>query len=1244
MKNCLKKSLAFLLAFMMVFSFIAYVEPIEAGARATINTYRKTDKYGTPVWDGSNTYYSKWNSGSSYTTFTWPKHIYMDVSETLESAGYYYTVEWDYGNGTDYRIVNNGFIFGGWRLQNPSSWPANYNTMNNMFNNYDLDASTHGTQDGIDGGSSTDFDLKIGNDNWDGAQVIIWRNPNNDNNAQHQYVFMKGSPKTTGYGLYSTSGAKPNSFGGWQSWNNGWKSASDKYTTSNDSNNWTTDCYEGTWKEVRFEITIYDKSELNYAKQKADTIYSNNSSYSNYSTAGYANFVTQRNTTSDVLKTRVITQDGLTAQITNLSNAANAMKFAASNNTLLTAISNARAKMAEADYATKYTQASRNALATALDNATASSYDDGVATYTVNFSDNSTWNAGSKAAADQTAINNYATAINNAIAGLKNSYSITFKFANGTTDSKVYDDGATVSVPANSTKAPDATNHYSYSWTPSVSTTANANVTYTESLKTVPHSWSEWTQTKAPTCTAEGLKQRECTECGYVESDTVKENGHKAADAVNESIKESDCTAEGSYDEVVYCSVCGEELSRTPHIIAKLPHEAKAAVTEKLVPATCAKEGSYDEVVYCKNCSEELSRTPRTIEKLPHEAKAAVTEKLVPATCTKEGSYDEVVYCKNCPAELSRTTHAIEKLDHESAAAVTENLVPSSCTKEGSYDEVVYCKNCPAELSRTSHTIAKLPHESDDAVTENVVPSSCTKEGSYDEVVYCKNCPAELSRTPRTIDKLDHKAADAVKENVKKETCTAEGYYEAVVCCSVCGTELSRVPTVVPKADHEYVYHDAQLPSCSENGWFAYETCKNCDYSTYEYIEATGAHIYATEVEKAEATCLEDGYVINACTCGAEEKTVLKATDHEWGNWTVDTPATCVDGGVEKRVCKNDSAHFETKTIASTGHTPAAAVTENLVPATCTKEGSYDAVVYCKNCPEELSRTSHVIDNTDHEEATAVTENFVPATCAEEGSYDAVVYCKNCPEELSRTSHTIKKLSHEAAAAVTENLVPATCAKEGSYDNVVYCKNCSAELSRTSVKVSVTDHQYVDHKAQLPTCSEGGWKAYQTCKNCDYSTYEYIAATGKHIFTEKERLAATCLDDGYVILVCCECGKEEKTVIKAAGSHAWSEWIKIKAPTATENGEEMSICDNCGGKKTRIIPAIGTDTENPSPSPTPDQPDTPDTPDDDSSDKCSCSCHSKNSLVSFFFKLFTFIRKLFGMEEYRYCNCGIAHW
>ena len=40
---------------------------------------------------------------------------------------------------------------------------------------------------------------------------------------------------------------------------------------------------------------------------------------------------------------------------------------------------------------------------------------------------------------------------------------------------------------------------------------------------------------------------------------------------------------------------------------------------------------------------------------------------------------------------------------------------------------------------------------------------------------------------------------------------------------------------------------------------------------------------------------------------------------------------------------------------------------------------------------------------------------------------------------------------------------------------------------------------------------------------------------------------------------------------------------------------------------------------------------------------CSCNCHS-NSFMQFLHKILCFLYRIFGMEQYRYCGCGKAHW
>lgn len=75
----------------------------------------------------------------------------------------------------------------------------------------------------------------------------------------------------------------------------------------------------------------------------------------------------------------------------------------------------------------------------------------------------------------------------------------------------------------------------------------------------------EKTVTTAATCTENSYVVEYCY-CGAVVSETELENtalGHTEGEAVIENNVDATCTANGSYDTVVYCTVCKVELSRT---------------------------------------------------------------------------------------------------------------------------------------------------------------------------------------------------------------------------------------------------------------------------------------------------------------------------------------------------------------------------------------------------------------------------------------------------------------------------------------------------------------------------------------------------------------------------------------------------------------------------------------------------------------------------------------------------------
>lgn len=120
---------------------------------------------------------------------------------------------------------------------------------------------------------------------------------------------------------------------------------------------------------------------------------------------------------------------------------------------------------------------------------------------------------------------------------------------------------------------------------------------------------------------------------------------HKPATAVKENIKNSTCTAGGSYDSVVYCSVCKSEISRTKKDIPKLGHNCK--VTKSKKAATCTANGNTEQKT-CTRCKAVTGGA--VIKATGHKYKTTVTK----ATTSKNGSIASK--CSECGAVKSKTT------------------------------------------------------------------------------------------------------------------------------------------------------------------------------------------------------------------------------------------------------------------------------------------------------------------------------------------------------------------------------------------------------------------------------------------------------------------------------------------------------------------------------------------------------------------------------------------------------------
>lgn len=209
-----------------------------------------------------------------------------------------------------------------------------------------------------------------------------------------------------------------------------------------------------------------------------------------------------------------------------------------------------------------------------------------------------------------------------------------------------------------------------------------------------------------------------------------------------------------------------------------------------------------------------------------------------------------------------------------------------------------------------------------------------------------------------------HTAGEPKQENVVPATCTTDGSYDEVVRCTEDNEIISTKHHVIPATGHKFV----------------------------DTVVAP--------------TCTAQGYTLHKCSvCGEETKdTYTDALGHEYGEWVIDKPATEDTEGSKHRDCiRGDDTQTEVIPQLTHVHTPAAAVKENEVPATCEAEGSYDEVVRCSKCGEVITTTHKTTPALGHKwKATKV----VAPTYESQGYTEYV--CENDPSHTKKDDYTAK--------------------------------------------------------------------------------------------------------------------------------------------------------------------------------------------------------------------------------------------
>lgn len=157
-------------------------------------------------------------------------------------------------------------------------------------------------------------------------------------------------------------------------------------------------------------------------------------------------------------------------------------------------------------------------------------------------------------------------------------------------------------------------------------------------------------------------------------------------------------------------------------------------------------------------------------------------------------------------------------------------------------------------------------------------------------------------------------------------------------------------------------------------------TVATTTYGTSTDVVTETDHVWGYKILVKDANCSEPPTYQYTCTICGMTKVQQEGTtngQHQWGEWVIDSQATCTTNGARHRQCMLNVHHTEQQTVPALGHELQWRVT---VQATCTSTGVREQ--YCTRCGQVVD--TQVIPQGQH--AWGPWTTIKQPTCFEAGA------------------------------------------------------------------------------------------------------------------------------------------------------------------------------------------------------------------------------------------------------------------